>query len=136
MNTDTYIVINDGAFYKKGSVLIFYERTGMFAPNENDYPRHCHFLTAKFMDSLPNVFSKIDQVDLKTKGYSRTITPDRWETEWALVHGESIGKEVSPGIWDIVNKTQADWKLSKLKILWRKIRRIFIRKQNYKGRSL
>ena len=54
-HTSEYIVINDGCFYKKGSVLIYHNSTGCYAPA--GHPA-CHFLKENFILSLPKVFKK------------------------------------------------------------------------------
>jgi len=47
-------VINDGCFYKKGTMLIRCDNK--FAPSIEDYPKHCHFLTENFIIDKPKIF--------------------------------------------------------------------------------
>ena len=54
---NSYIVINDNSFYKKGTILIKHI-DGLFAPSINDYSKHCHFLTEDFILSKPLIFKK------------------------------------------------------------------------------
>ncbi len=52
-----YLILNDGAFYKKGTILIKHN-DGLFAPSLNDYPIHCHFLSEDFILSKPLIFKE------------------------------------------------------------------------------
>jgi hypothetical protein len=57
---NTVEVINDGCFYKKGMILHRYP-DGRFAPNVDDYPKHCRFLTEDFIISKPKIFKIIQE---------------------------------------------------------------------------